>query len=205
MMYLLSIIPDTWHYMKHRPHYFIQKWWSLKFIIGKKLFEGIDQNTSSFLVLTLGAVICSIVFSFMSFRNQIITVHRYSCNLCWVHLLSCSLHFKTCLVRFFFCYAKLNFPMVYQTGIWKTVFFRGFSSACQNFGQKGIKDLWPAVCLIFTGIFIHLEHSSDVQLCSHSKTKYFRFCHVYHQQTLAAYQPKHYGYYSVPSSTVLLM
>jgi len=45
MMHLLSIVPDTRHYVKHRRHYFIQKCQGLKFITGKKFLK-VLINTS---------------------------------------------------------------------------------------------------------------------------------------------------------------
>lgn len=85
MMYLLGIIPDTWHYIQIQVELFPTEVLKLEVYHRKELVEGIDQNILGFIGIFLGAGICSIVFCLMSLCNQTITVHRYSCSLCWVH------------------------------------------------------------------------------------------------------------------------
>ena len=106
----------------------------------KEVFEGIDQYILGFMVLIMSTVIYSMMFYFVSFSNEIIHVHRYSHSLCWVHLFSCTLHFKTCPVRFFFYYSKQNISHGVSDQNQETCISKGFSLTSQNFGQKRIES-----------------------------------------------------------------
>lgn len=115
MMYLLSMIPDTWHYVKYSQHYFMQNWKSPKFIVRKEFLKVfIKTSWASWHLWYCGTMVLWFAVLCVSFGNQInnteyCIVQRHSYTVCWVHLLSCSLNSRACLVRLFCCYSKNNF------------------------------------------------------------------------------------------------
>lgn len=110
-MYLLGITSDTWHYIKIQVELFSYrsvKAWSLsqKGAGGRHW----SQNILGFMGIFLGAGICSVVFCLMSLCNQTITVHRYSCSLCWVHFHLVLYALKHALRDFAVVSFQMHFP-----------------------------------------------------------------------------------------------
>lgn len=174
MMYLLNMIPDTWHYVKYSQHYFMQNRTSSKFIVRKeflKVFIKTSWASWHLWWVLWFAVLC------ISFGNQINNVQRHSYTVCWVHLLSCSLNCRAYLVRLFCCYSKKNFSWNLLTCICK-----GLALTNQSFGQEDIGWLWTVIHSFLTYVFfwyVEKKKGKKKRNILFLKTMYVSFCHIH--------------------------